>query len=180
MRALGRRSLFDTMTKNGPYVAINKVARQLLTSKEIARIWERGEYDENEQACVLPCIRLRPSYAAGNPCKLPLLGPPSEGIDGDTISLTSGGAAVGSTYKGKRVYERRGRGDTKRDHNGTATESGGGIRGNLMSTKSAGGEEGNGRRRGIPGNVEVEVTMAIHNAQEMSCWRRKEMSVRII
>lgn len=64
------------------------MARQILPSKEIARIWERGEYDEDEQAWILPHIKPRASYA-GDICKLPLIAGPPVGAGG------GGGGGVG-------------------------------------------------------------------------------------
>lgn len=49
-----------------------QVARQILSPKEIARIWERSEYDEEEQIWVLPRIKPRSSFG-GETCRLPLL-----------------------------------------------------------------------------------------------------------
>lgn len=72
-----------------------QVARQLLSSKEIARIWERGEYNEDEQTWVLPRIKPRASYI-GDPCKLPLLAPPGSGSGSRASVSIGGGSAAGS------------------------------------------------------------------------------------
>lgn len=77
-------------------VCNEQVARQILPAKEIARIWERSEYDEDEQVWVLPRIKPRASYTSDS-CKLPLLAAPnitgdgsSAGVDDDVSGKTSG------------------------------------------------------------------------------------------
>ncbi|CAM9785038.1 unnamed protein product, partial [Hapterophycus canaliculatus] len=81
-----REELLDSIRNQNKELQLwEQVARQILSSKEIARIWERGEYNEDDQTWVLPHIKPRASYA-GDSCKLPLLAPPS--------ALHSGGGGI--------------------------------------------------------------------------------------
>lgn len=99
---------------SGVSAADLQVARQLLSSKEISRIWERGEYNEDEQTWVLPRIKPRGSYI-GDPCKLPLLAPPGavngSGGGGSRASVSS---KEGSSAKRRRsVAGSRGGGEDR-------------------------------------------------------------------
>lgn len=140
-----------------------QVARQILPSKEIARIWERGQYDENEQAWVLPRIKPRGSYV-GDPYKLPLLAPPGavsgSGIDDDANSQASGGGGSGRQDQGRGAGGRGLGGDARGGAGGVGVESGGsGGKIPVSGKKGAGdggggadGDEVGGRRRSVAGN----------------------------
>lgn len=109
-----------------------QVARQLLSSKEIARIWEKGEYNEDEQTWVLPRIKPRASYI-GDPCKLPLLAPPGSG-SGSRVSVSIGGGTGAGSGSRASVSGKEGGGAKRR----RATAAGG----------RGGGEERPPRRAG--------------------------------
>lgn len=120
-----------------------QVARQILTSKEIARIWERGEYNEDDQTWVLPRIKPRASYI-GDPCKLPLLAPPG--------SINSGGSGIDEDTN----YNQASRGSSARKdkRRGGGRSGGGEVR---VSTSGGGGAVESDGRSGskvsaLPGN----------------------------
>lgn len=140
-----------------PVVTVLQVARQILSSKEIARIWERGEYNEDDQTWILPHIKPRGSYV-GDPCKLPLLAPPGAlhgggggGFDEDTNSPASG--RMSSARKDRRRGGGRSEaGDTRASMSGGGQLEGGGSRGRIGSRASVSGKGGGGGERGGSGN----------------------------
>lgn len=131
------------------------MARQILSSKEIARIWERGEYDEDEQTWILPRIKPRPTYSS-DACKLPFLPTPGSvngTVDNDAGSQAGGGGGAGTTRKDRR---REGAGGGNISAGGVEGGGGGGGRrvsvlktGNVGGDGGGSGEEGDGRRRSV-------------------------------
>lgn len=120
-------------------VANLQVARQLLSSKEIARIWERGEYNEDEQTWVLPRIKPRASYV-GDPYKLPLLTPPGAvngggGSSGSGSRVSVSGKDGGSAKRRRSVAGGRGGSEDRpprRAGEETAPKEGGGGEGRRL------------------------------------------------
>ncbi|CAM9424747.1 unnamed protein product, partial [Ectocarpus fasciculatus] len=153
-----REELLDSIRNQNKELQLwEQVARQILSSKEIARIWERGEYNEDDQTWVLPHIKPRGSYV-GDPCKLPLLAPPGAlhgggggGFDEDTNSPASG--RMSSARKDRRRGGGRSEaGDTRASMSGGGQLEGGGSRGRIGSRASVSGKGGGGGERGGSGN----------------------------
>ncbi|CAB1120143.1 unnamed protein product [Ectocarpus sp. CCAP 1310/34] len=159
-----REELLDSIRNQNRELQLwEQVARQILSSKEIARIWERGEYNEDDQTWILPHIKPRGSYV-GDPCKLPLLAPPGAlngggggGFDGDTNSPASG--RMSSARKDRRRGGGRSEaGDTRASISGGGQLEGGGSRGRIGSRASVSGKGGGGGERGGSGNRRGSIT----------------------
>ncbi|CBN76893.1 conserved unknown protein [Ectocarpus siliculosus] len=159
-----REELLDSIRNQNRELQLwEQVARQILSSKEIARIWERGEYNEDDQTWILPHIKPRGSYV-GDPCKLPLLAPPGAlhgdgggGFDGDTNSPASG--RMSSAKKDRRRGGGRSEaGDTRASISGGGQLEGSGSRGRIGSRASVSGKGGGGGERGGSGIRRASIT----------------------
>lgn len=132
-----------------------QVARQLLSSKEIARIWERGEYNEDEQTWVLPRIKPRASYIGG-PCKLPLLAPPGavNGGGGGSGSGSRASATNGGSGSRASVSSKEG-GSAKRRRSVVESRGGNEERPPRRAGEEAAPKEGGGEGRRLTASVEA-------------------------